>query len=157
MNIAVGSDHAGYPLKEGVIQHVKALGHSPTDVGAYGFDPDDDYPDFAIAIAKVIIKGEAERGILMCGSGVGAVVALNKMRGIRACVCHDLYSAQQGVEHDDINVLCLGGRIVGPNLATELVTAFLNAKFSGEERHVRRLGKVKDLDNRLGSIHTQLP
>lgn len=93
----------------------------------------------------------------MCGSGVGAVVALNKMRGIRACVCHDLYSAQQGVEHDDINVLCLGGRIVGPNLATELVTAFLNAKFSGEERHVRRLGKVKDLDNRLGSIHTQLP
>ena len=157
MNIAVGSDHAGYTLKERVIQHLKTLGHSPTDVGAYSFDPDDDYPDFAIGIAQVMKKGDAERGILMCGSGVGAVVALNKIQGIRAWVCHDLYSAQQGVEHDDINVLCLGGRIVEPDLAIGLVTTFINAEFSGEERHVRRVMKVKALEMKWDSSHTQRP
>ena len=112
------------------------------DLGAHTFDPDDDYPDFALAVAQAVALGQAQRGILVCGSGVGACIAANKVPGIRACLCHDTYSARQGVEHDDMNILCLGARIVGPELAEELVEAFLKAKFSGEARHRRRLEKV---------------
>ena len=150
MRIAVGADHAGYPLKAPLIEHLKSLGHTVLDVGAHTLDPADDYPDFARAVAGPVVGKEADRGILVCGSGVGAVVALNKVRGIRASVCHDVYSAHQGVEHDDMNVLCLGGRIVGEEVARELVAAFVAAEFSGEERHLRRLAKVQAMELEMG-------
>jgi ribose 5-phosphate isomerase B len=141
MKIAVATDHAGFPLKAKVLDVVRANGHEAIDLTPE-LIPDDDYPDVARVVGESIQKGEAERGVLLCGSGVGASVAASKMRGIRAAVCHDTYSAHQGVEHDDMNVLTLGGRVIGPGLLTELITAFLNATFSGEPRHVRRLAKI---------------
>lgn len=146
MNIAVGCDHGGFALKQAVIEEMKKLGHIVVDCGARSFDPADDYPDFARAVGAAIQRGDAERGIVICGSGVGASVAATKMRGIRAAVCHDTYSAHQGVEHDNMNVLCLGARVVGDELAKELVRAFVSAKFSGEERHLRRLNKLLEIE-----------
>ena len=142
MRIAIGADHAGYELKAPLAELLEGLGHEVTDVGAHSVDPSDDYPDFAKALAERVASSQAERGVIVCGSGVGASVAANKVRGVRASVCHDTYSAHQGVEHDDMNVLCLGARIVGEELARELVTAFVAATFSGDERHRRRLDKV---------------
>ena len=142
MKVAVGVDHGGYPLKERVVCLLKELGHEVSDVGAHEFDPSDDYPDCALKAAHLLASGSAQRAIIICGSGVGASVAANKVRGVRAAVCHDLYSAAQGVEHDDMNALCMGARIVDEEMAARLVTAFLSAEFSGEERHERRLRKV---------------
>ena len=142
MRIALGADHAGYALKAPIAELLNSLGHEVVDVGAYSMDPTDDYPDFALALADAVASGKAERGVMVCGSGVGASVAANKVAGVRAAVCHDTYSAHQGVEHDDMNVLCLGARIVGEEVAMELVPAFVSARFSGEERHRRRLEKV---------------
>jgi len=146
MKIAIAADHAGFPLKEEVRQHVAALGHEVADLGAYDTKPSD-YPDFAAAVGKELMAGRVERGILICGSGVGVCVAANKMPGVRAGMCHDTYSAHQGVEHDEMNVLVLGARIIGPALAMESVDAFLKAKFAAsEERFVRRLDKVKAIE-----------
>ena len=142
MKIAIGCDHGGFSLKQTIADELKKLGHTAIDCGAASYDAADDYPDFARAGGQAIQRGEAERGIVICGSGVGAVIAANKLRGVRACLCHDTYSAHQGVEHDDMNVLGLGARVIGDELAKELVRAFVSAKFSGEDRHVRRLNKV---------------
>jgi ribose 5-phosphate isomerase B len=144
MRIAFAADHAGAALKDELIRRLGAadLDHELIDLGGDGSDPADDYPDFAQRLGGAIRDGSADRGILICGSGVGASVAANKMRGVRAAVCHDTYSAHQGVEHDDMNVLTLGSRVIGPELAYECGLAFLAARFSGEPRHVRRLDKV---------------
>ncbi len=146
MRIAVAADHAGYELKENLRRALDALGHEVLDMGTRDPDPADDYPDFAAALGKTIQAGRADRGVLICGSGVGASVVANKLAGVRAGLCHDTYSAHQGVEHDDMNVLVLGARVIGPVLAQELVSTFLRAAFSGEERHVRRLAKVRALE-----------
>src|SRR5215470_12940150 len=151
MRIVIGSDHAGVFLKEILAHSIRKLGHEVVDVGTYGTDPVD-YPDYAEAVGKAVIDGKADRGVLVCGSGIGASVAANKMLGIRAGVCHDTYSAHQGVEHDDMNVLVLGGRVVGSELARELIHAFLNARFSGEERHLRRLAKLTALESPLRAL-----
>ena len=144
MRIAFAADHAGAALKAELIRRIDAagLGHELVDLGGDGSDSNDDYPDFAARLGSAIQEGSAERGILICGSGVGASVAANKLRGVRAAVCHDTYSAHQGVEHDDMNVLTLGSRVIGPEPAFECSLAFLRATFSGEERHRRRLAKV---------------
>src|SRR5208282_4768108 len=147
MKLVVGSDHAGYQLKNEMAALVKSLGHDVLDVGAYDERPSD-YPDFAEAVGRAVLDGRAERGILICGSGVGASVAANKLVGIRAGMCHDTYSAHQGVEHDNINVLVMGSRVVGEKLAEDLVKAFLGAQFTYEERHMRRLAKVKALEEK---------
>jgi len=147
--VAVACDHAGFPLKHPILDAVRAAGHQPLDLGTDSEAPVD-YPDFAAAVGHAIQRGNATRGVLICGSGVGAAVAANKLRGIRAGVCHDTYSAQQAVEHDDANVLALGARVVGEALAVELVQAFLKARFSGEERHVRRLKKIEALERGEG-------
>lgn len=146
MRAAIGADHAGFSLKEDLVSYLKGLGHEVRDVGAHSPDPEDDYPDYAEAVGQAVVRGQAERGVLLCGSGVGASVAANKIPGVRAGLCHDTYSAHQGVEHDDMNVLVLGARVIGPELARELIRAFLNATFSGEDRHRRRLEKVKALE-----------
>jgi ribose 5-phosphate isomerase B len=148
MRVAFSADHAGAALKDELIRRLGAadLGHELIDLGGDGSDPNDDYPDFAQLLGEAIRDGRAERGILICGSGVGASVAASKMRGIRAAVCHDTYSAHQGVEHDDMNVLTLGARVIGPEPAVECSIAFLGATFSGEPRHVRRLAKVKAIE-----------
>jgi ribose 5-phosphate isomerase B len=146
MIVAVGTDHAGFALKSTVMDAIRAAGHEALDCGAYAIDPDDDYPDFAEAVAHAVLATKAERGILLCGSGVGASVAANKFKGIRAALCSDTFSARQGVEDDSMNVLAIGARVVGPALATELVHAFLRARFSGAERHRRRLNKVLDFE-----------
>ncbi|MER3458456.1 MAG: ribose 5-phosphate isomerase B [Chloroflexota bacterium] len=148
MRIALGADHGGFALKGEIAQMLADGGHEVIDLGAHTFNPADDYPDFAYAVALAVQRGEAERGILICGSGVGASVAANKLPGIRAGLCHDTYSAHQGVEHDNINILCLGARVIGPELARELIRAFLAARFTGEERHVRRLAKVAAIERR---------
>ena len=148
MRIVVGADHAGYILKQEVAEALRQAGHEVLDVGTNSTAPVD-YPDSAEAVAKAVMDGRSERGVLICGSGVGASVAANKLPGIRAAVCHDTYSAHQGVEHDDMNVLVLGGRIVGTALALELVRAFVAARYSGEERHARRLAKVIALESRF--------
>ena len=145
MKIALGVDHGGFPLKDTVRDVLESLGHSVLDLGTYSTDPVD-YPDYAAAVARSVATGEADRGIVICGSGVGACVAANKIDGARACVCHDTYSAGQGVEHDDLNVLCLGARVIGPALATELIQAFVDASFQREDRFVRRLEKVIALE-----------
>ncbi len=144
MRIAFAADHAGAALKDELIRRLGAAGlsHEWIDLGGDGSDPDDDYPDFARRLGEAIVEGRADRGILICGSGVGASVAANKIRGIRSAVCHDTYSAHQGVEHDDMNVLTLGARVIGPEPAYECAVAFLSAAFSAEPRHRRRLGKV---------------
>ena len=149
MRIAIGADHAGFALKQKLANYLKELDHAVIDLGTMNEDPVD-YPDYAEAVGKVILEGRADRGVLICGSGVGASVAANKLPGIRAAVCHDTYSARQGVEHDDMNILVLGARIIGEELARELVRAFLPAKFTAEERHLRRVGKIKALEKRYG-------
>ena len=146
MKISIGADHAGYEMKNQLIEFIKKSGHDVHDVGTFEPEKPDDYPDYAILVAEDIRSGNADRGILVCGSGVGVSVAANKFRGIRAGLCHDHYSAHQGVEHDDMNVLVLGARIIGPMLAQDAAEAFLKATFSGEERHVRRLNKVKGIE-----------
>jgi ribose 5-phosphate isomerase B len=151
MKLVVGSDHAGFQLKNEMASLLKSLGHDVLDVGAYDERPSD-YPDFAEAVGRAVLDGRAERGVLICGSGVGASVAANKLVGIRAGMCHDTYSAHQGVEHDNINVLVLGSRVVGVKLAEDLVKAFLGAQFTREERHVRRLAKVKALEDKMLKI-----
>jgi len=151
MKLVVGSDHAGFQLKNEMASLLKSLGHDVLDIGAYDERPSD-YPDFAEAVGRAVLDGRAERGVLICGSGVGASVAANKLVGIRAGMCHDTYSAHQGVEHDDINVLVLGSRVVGVKLAEDLVKAFLGAQFTREERHVRRLAKVKALEDKMLKI-----
>ena len=151
MRIVLGADHAGFALKQALLEVVRTLGHDVLDVGAHDTSPSD-YPDFAEKVAAAIRDGEAERGILICGSGVGVAVAANKIPGIRAGICHDTYSAHQGVEHDDMNVLVLGARIVTFEISQDLVARFLAAKFSGEERHVRRLEKVQQIENRYCRI-----
>ena len=147
MKVAIAADHAGYPLKGMVLEIIRQCGHEVIDLGTHSTDSVD-YPDYAEKVGRAIQTGEVERGILICGSGVGAAVAANKMRGIRAGLCHDTYSAHQSVEHDDTNVLALGARVIGSKLASEIITAFLGAKFSEEERHKRRLNKVIALEER---------
>lgn len=147
MNIVVGSDHAGYELKASVKEELVRMGHDVIDVGASGTEPSD-YPDFAEKLSMEIVEGRAERGVLVCGSGIGAAIAANKLPGIRAGNCSDTYSAHQGVEHDDVNVLVLGARVLGIEVAKEMLAAFLNARFTGEERHVRRLNKVLEIERR---------
>jgi RpiB/LacA/LacB family sugar-phosphate isomerase len=148
MRLVLGSDHAGYVLKQDLAAMLRREGHEVVDVGTDSEAPVD-YPDFAEAVGRAVMEGRAPRGVLICGSGVGAAVAANKVRGVRAAICHDSYSAHQGVEHDDMNVLVLGGRIVGPALAEDLVRTFVGASFSGGERHVRRLAKIKALEDRF--------
>jgi RpiB/LacA/LacB family sugar-phosphate isomerase len=147
MRLVIGSDHAGFELKQRLTADLVAAGHAVTDVGTDSTDPVD-YPDYAEKVGKAVLAGEGERGILICGSGVGASVAANKIPGIRAGLSHDVYSAHQGVEHDDANVLVLGSRVIGVETARELVRAFVAANFTGEERHVRRLAKVHAIEQR---------
>ena len=147
MRISVAADHNGYELKNEISEILKRYGHDVIDIGPHSLDPLDDYPDFAKPLAKSVSSGETDRGIMVCGSGVGASVAANKVKGVRAAVCHDIYSAHQGVEHDDMNVLCLGSRIVGAEVVQELVSAFISAEYTNEERHARRLNKVIEMEN----------
>src|SRR5437870_9375499 len=146
MKVAVAFDHRGVKLRAGVLQTVSNLGHELVDLGTDALDPRIDYPDKAREIGEAILSGDAERGVLVCGSGVGASVAACKLPGIRAAVCHDVYSAHQGVEHDDMNVLCLGSEVVGPALARDLIGTFLGARFNGGERYVRRLEKIEAME-----------
>ncbi|KPJ85106.1 MAG: ribose 5-phosphate isomerase [Spirochaetes bacterium DG_61] len=148
MNVILGSDHAGFELKKILIDIVKMLGHTAVDVGALEYDRSDDYPDYAEAVAKAVMEKKGERGIMICGSGVGASIVSNKVPGIRAGICHDTYSAHQGVEHDNMNVLVLGSRIIGVELARDIVKTYLTAKFSNEERHKRRLQKIAEIEKR---------
>jgi RpiB/LacA/LacB family sugar-phosphate isomerase len=148
MKIVIGSDHAGFQLKAAIGDLLRSLNQEVLDVGAFNENPSD-YPDFAEAVGRAILDRKAERGVLICGSGVGASVAANKLTGIRAAVCHDSYSAHQGVEHDDMNVLVLGSRIIGVKLAEDLVKTYLAAKFTNEDRHVRRLAKIKALESKF--------
>ena len=149
MKVAVGFDHAGFPLKKMVLDAVRDAGHEPIDLGTDSANPVD-FPDYSEKVGRAVQNGEAERGILVCGSGVGACIAANKMKGIFASICHDTYSAAQGVRHDDMNVLCLGARVVGPELATSLVKSFLDARYIGNdpggERLARRVGKIRKLE-----------
>ncbi len=149
MNLAVASDHAGFPLKEPVIQELRRLGHQVTDLGTNS-TASVDYPDYARAVAEAVLRGRAERAVLVCGSGAGACVAANKFRGIRAATCHDSFSARQCVEDDDVNVLCLGARVIGPALAGDLAREFAGARFSGAERHRRRLSKILAFESDFG-------
>src|SRR6478672_2991979 len=146
MKISIGADHAGYDMKQHLVEYIRQLGHNVHDVGTFEPGKPDDYPDYAILVAQDIRSGAAERGVLVCGSGVGVSVAANKFKGIRAAMCHDHYSAHQGVEHDDMNVLCLGARIIGSEMAADLIRAFLSAQFSGEPRHERRLKKIEEME-----------
>lgn len=148
MKLAIGADHAGFELKETLKGELTKMGHEVEDLGAYQYDALDDYPDSAEAVAVHVAAGKAERGLVICGSGVGASIAANKVRGARAAVATESYSARQGVEHDDVNILVLGGRVTGIEVAREALRAFLDAKFSGEPRHVRRLEKVLDIERR---------
>jgi len=151
MRIVVGADHRGYCLKDAIASHLRSAGHEVLDAGTNDKSPVD-YPDLALAVGKAIQSGEAERGVLVCGSGVGAGIAANKLAGIRAGVCHDAYSAHQGVEHDDMNVLCLGSGVVGEDLALELVEAFVEARFAPTARYKRRLDKVRKLEEGAQSL-----
>ena len=150
MKVAVGCDHAGFPLKDVLVESVRAMGHEVLDVGTYSAEPVD-FPDFTKKVGAAIQSGETERGILICGSGIGACIAANKMKGVYASICHDTYSAAQGVMHDKMNVLCLGGRVIGPELVKALVTAFLNARYIGNdkggERLARRVAKIIQMEN----------
>ena len=149
MKVVVGFDHAGFPLKQTVLDAVRKAGHEPIDVGTNSADPVD-YPDYAEKVGRAIQRGEAERGILCCGSGIGACIAANKLKGVYASICHDTYSAAQGVMHDDMNVLCLGGRVIGPEMAKQLIPAFLNARYigndAGGERLARRVNKIHTIE-----------
>jgi ribose 5-phosphate isomerase B len=152
MKVAVGFDHAGFPLRESILAAVRAAGHDPLDLGTFSAEAVD-FPDYAVKVGESIQRGEAERGILVCGSGVGACIAANKMKGVYASICHDTYSAAQGVLHDDMNLLCLGGRVIGPELANALIAAFLKARYLGNdpggERLARRVGKIKLLEEHI--------
>ncbi|MAO76148.1 MAG: ribose 5-phosphate isomerase B [Chloroflexi bacterium] len=147
MRISLTADHNGFELKKELIEHIEFLGHEAIDLGPYEYESTDDYPDYAKIISDNVSKHETDRGIMICGSGVGASVAANKIKGTRAAVCHDIYSAHQGVEHDDMNLLCIGSKIIGVEIAKELVKAFIDAKYTGEERHSRRLNKVLNMEN----------
>lgn len=147
MRIGIAADHAGFDLKEKLAARLRGAGHEVTDFGAYELKQDDDYPDFVIPLGRAVAAGKVDRGVAVCGSGVGASVCANKVRGVRACLIEDLFSAKQGVEDDDLNVICLGGRIEGTELAWDLVQTFLTARFSQAPRHVRRLGKMAALEN----------
>lgn len=149
MRIAVAADHAGHPLKTVILDDLRAGGHEASDLGTYDPSKPSDYPDIAALVCEAVRGARAERGIVVCGSGVGVSVTANKFPGIRAGVCHDTYSAHQGVEHDDMNVLCLGARIIGPEPAREIVRAFVTARFTGEERHARRLAKLGAIETRF--------
>ncbi len=149
MNVAVASDHAGFALKARVMDELRKLGHEAIDLGTDSTDPVD-YPDYAKAVADAVLSGRAARAVLLCGSGAGACVAANKFRGIRAATCHDSFSARQCVEDDDVNILCLGARVVGPELAADLVRDYIQAQFSGAERHRRRLGKIAGFEASFG-------
>jgi ribose 5-phosphate isomerase B len=149
MKIAVASDHAGFPLKARIIEELSKMGHATVDLGASSTDPVD-YPDYARAVAEAVLQGRADRAVLLCGSGAGACVAANKFKGIRAATCHDTFSAHQSVEDDDVNILCLGARVVGPELAVEIVRRYVAAKFSGLERHRRRVGKIAAFEEQFG-------
>lgn len=146
MRVACGFDHGGFPLRETIFAAVRQAGHEPLDLGATELHAGDDYPDFALAVVSSIRAGDSARGILVCGSGAGVAVAANKVAGIRAAMAHDVYTAAQCVEHDNVNVLALGARVIGPVIAAELVTAFLGAEFTGEPRHARRLAKVDEIE-----------
>ena len=148
MRIAIGADHGGYPLNERVIKDLAAAGNEIIDFGTHVGSRPDDYPDYALKVGEAIQRNDADIGILICGSGVGAAVAANKLKGIRAALCGDTYSGHQSREHDDCNVLCLGARVVGEELAMDIVRAFVAAKFTGEERHLRRLAKVADIEKK---------
>ena len=150
MRIACGFDHAGFPLKQEVISVLEEGGHEVVDLGTYSTEPVD-YPDVALAVGRTVTSGEADRGVLVCGSGAGVAVAASKIDGVRACTVHDTYTAHQAVEHDDINVLCMGARVIGPELAGDILRAYSSARFSGEERHVRRLGKLLEIERTHGS------
>src|SRR5450432_1032749 len=149
MKVAVASDHAGFPLKARIIEELRKLGHETVDLGTDSTDPVD-YPDYSRAAAEAVMHGRAERAILICGSGAGACVAANKFKGIRAATCHDSFSARQCVEDDDVNILCLGARVIGPELAVDLVRDYVGAQFSGAERHRRRLDKVASFEASFG-------
>ena len=148
MKIVVGSDHAGFPMKGKVLESLRANGHEVIDVGSYDEKPVD-FPDVAAQVGEAILSKQADRGLMVCGTGVGASIAANKIRGIRAAVCHDVHSAHQSVEHDDVNVMCIGAQIVGPWLAVDLVNAFLKAQFSDEEDYRRRVAKLDEMDSRM--------
>lgn len=148
MHVVIGADHAGFELKEMMKRRLQAAGYDVIDVGAHAYVATDDYPDSAESVARAVVAGQAPKGILLCGSGVGASIAANKVRGARACLCHDIYSAVQGVEHDDMNILCIGGQIIGPALAWPLIEGFLAAEFQADQaRFVRRLNKVIALES----------
>ncbi len=146
MKLAVGADHAGLDMKSQIIPWLQQAGHEVVDVGAHTLDPGDDFPDFAAAVGQTLGGGEAERGVMICGSGVGATIASNKVSGVRAALCHDTYTARQGVEHNDMNVLCLGGRVIGIETAKEVISAFVGASFTPEERFLRRIDKVGKIE-----------
>ncbi|HEV2328482.1 MAG TPA: RpiB/LacA/LacB family sugar-phosphate isomerase [Verrucomicrobiae bacterium] len=147
MKLGIATDHGGFELKQRLAERLRATGHEVVDFGAYELISEDDYPDFVIPLGRAVAKGEVERGIAVCGSGVGACVCANKVKGVRACLIEDNFSARQGVEDDNLNLLCLGGRIEGPELAWDLIQTFLKSKFSGAARHVRRLGKVAEIED----------
>ncbi len=147
MRVGIATDHGGFGLKEELVAHLRDAGHEVIDFGAHTPDSDDDYPDFVVPLAKAIVAGKVDRGVAICGSGVGASVCANKVRGVRACLIHDHFSARQGVEDDHMNILCMGGRTVGPAVAWDLVETFLAAEFSNAPRHLRRLGKVASLES----------
>jgi ribose 5-phosphate isomerase B len=155
MIVAIAADHGGFVMKAGLIPWLESQGYGVQDLGAVVFNIDDDYPDFAKILSETLISGQAERGILLCGSGVGAAIAANKFPGIRAAVCHDTYSAHQGVEHDQMNILCLGARVIGIELAKELVLAFLKAQFIPEEKYQRRVEKVKAIEEGTQQRHSR--
>ena len=146
MKVAVGADHAGFELKGEIVRWLESEGHQVNDIGAHVLDPNDDYPDFAVAVARSLCLGEEERGVVICGCGVGACITANKVKGIRACLCHDTYSARQGVEHDDMNVICIGGRVIGVELTKVVLEAFLDARFLPEPRFQRRLDKLNQVE-----------
>lgn len=149
MHVAIGADHAGFPLKEHLARFIAESGHAVTDLGTHDETPVD-YPDYAVAVGRSVVSGNADRGIIVCGSGAGASIAANKLDGVRCALAHDTYTAHQAVEHDDANTLALGSRVIGPRLAEELVTAFLGAAFSADERHLRRVQKLAALEERSG-------
>ena len=152
MRVGIATDHGGFGLKEELLAHLRAAGHEVVDFGAHSLNPDDDYPDFVIPLARAVAAGTVERGVAVCGSGVGASVCANKIPGVRAALVHDHFSARQGVEDDHMNIICMGGRIIGPVAAWDLVETFLRAEFSQAERHLRRLGKVASLERRTATI-----
>jgi ribose 5-phosphate isomerase B len=155
MRVGIATDHGGFGLKEELVGQLRAAGHEVVDFGAHGLSPDDDYPDFVLPLARAVVAGKVDRGLAICGSGVGASVCANKVPGIRAALIHDHFSARQGVEDDHMNILCMGGRTVGPAVAWDLVQTFIGAEFSQAERHLRRLGKVARLEEGQGASQSQ--